>query len=146
MIRQIQKNDKEIYLKMAEEFYSLDVVEQKVPRINIEKTFDELMKKRSYADCLICEKEKSICGYLLIAKTFSQEAGGMCWWLEELYVRPEYRKNNIANEFVDYILKNKPDTVKRLRLEVEGNKSKLQSWYKSRGFSFLGYDQMKIDY
>jgi len=146
MIRPIRAEDKETYLKMAEEFYKLDVVEESIPQINFLKTFDELMEKKSYADCLICERNGEVCGYLLLAKTFSQEAGGICWWLEELYVVPKFRNSNVASEFFDYIFNNKPEHVKRLRLEVEGCKRKLVSLYQSKGFSFLGYDQMKIDF
>ena len=35
--------------------------------------------------------EGEIVGYLLTAKTYSREAGGLVLWLEEMYMRPAYR-------------------------------------------------------
>ena len=35
-------------------------------------------------------------GYALLAKTFSQEAGGLVVWLDEMYVRPAYRSKGLG--------------------------------------------------
>ena len=48
-----------------------------------------------------------IAGYGLIAKTFSQEAGGMVYWLEELYILEEYRSKGLGSEYFRYMEEHK---------------------------------------
>lgn len=67
-----------------------------VPDSYLEKTFEECMKSDTYAELFILEWEGEIAGYGLIAKTFSQEAGGMVYWLEELYILEEYRSKGLG--------------------------------------------------
>ena len=74
MIRKIKAEDKEIYIKMAHDFYRMPAVDHPVPDSYLEKTFEECMKSDTYAELFILEWEGEIAGYGLIAKTFSQEA------------------------------------------------------------------------
>lgn len=138
--------DKETYLKMAREFYATDAVLIHVGEEHFLSTFDELMRSDEYAICYIFELDGKTVGYSLLAKTYSQEAGGLVLWIEEIYVSPEFRGRGIGKAFFDFILKNKPRDVKRLRLEVERENEGAVRLYKSFGFDFLGYDQMIIDF
>ena len=45
------------------------------------RTFNELMNSETYAQCYIFEKDEKRAGYALLAKTFSQEAGGRSYGL-----------------------------------------------------------------
>ena len=74
MIRKIKAEDKEIYIKMAHDFYRMPAVDHPVPDSYLEKTFEECLKSDTYAELFILEWEGKIAGYGLIAKTFSQEA------------------------------------------------------------------------
>ena len=96
--------------------------------------------------CYIFESGGKVAGYALLAKTYSQEAGGLVMWIEEIYVMPEFRGNGIGKAFFSYILQNKPYGVKRFRLEVEKENAGAVRLYKSFGFKFLDYDQMIIDF
>lgn len=145
-IRPVARGDREIYLKMAKEFYSTDAVLIHVGEENFLSTFEELLRSDRYALCYIFELYGKIAGYSLLAKTYSQEAGGQVLWIEEIYVLPEYRGRGIGKAFFDFILKNKPDEVKRIRLEVERENEGAVRLYRSFGFDFLGYDQMIIDF
>ena len=145
-IRPIQKSDKEIYLTMAREFYATDAVLLHVGDENLLSTFDELMRSDDYAVAYVFELDGEVVGYSLLAKTYSQEAGGKVLWIEEIYVRKEFRSRGIGRAFFEHLLKNKPVDVKRLRLEVERENEGAVKLYKSYGFDFLGYDQMIIDF
>ena len=145
-IRPLTMCDKETYLRMAREFYATDAVLIHVGKEHFLSTFDELMRSDEYAICYIFELDGETVGYSLLAKTYSQEAGGLVLWIEEIYVAPEHRGRGIGKTFFDFILKNKPDNVKRLRLEVERENEGAVKLYRSFGFDFLGYDQMIIDF
>lgn len=142
MIRKIRKEDKSVYLDMVKNFYSSDAVYHNIPEIYISNTFHELMQSDNYLGGYIMEYKNSTAGYVLLAKTFSQEAGGMVLWIDELYVMPEYRCCGLGHEFFSYLKSNLCDNVKRIRLEVEDSNKKAISLYKRMGFKDLPYSQM----
>jgi len=145
-VRPIKKEDKAVYLKMAAEFYKTDAVLLHVGEEHLTSTFDELMRSDDYALCYIFELDGKIAGYALLAKTYSQEAGGKVIWIEEIYVSPDFRGRGIGKAFFEFLLKNRPSDVKRLRLEVERENNGAVKLYRSFGFDFLEYDQMIIDF
>ena len=142
MIRKIRKNDRNVYIEMAKDFYSSEAVYKNIPETYINDTFEELMKSDIYADGYIVEYCGNAAGYALLAKTFSQEAGGMALWIDELYIKPEYRCLGLGHEFFAYLKNNLSDKVKRIRLEVEDSNKKAKSLYKQLGFEPLPYSQM----
>ena len=143
-IRKLRQNDKDIYVRMAKEFYASDAVLLHIGEENILNTFDELMRSDTYAECHIFEFDGDVAGYSLLAKTFSQEAGGRVVWIDELYVMPEYRSRGIGRAYFEYLFKNNPE-VRRFRLEVEADNERAIKLYSSLGFTQLGYGQMIID-
>jgi GNAT superfamily N-acetyltransferase len=145
-IRKIQEKDREIYLKMAEKFYSTDAVAKKVAGSHFELAFDEVLKSDTYASAYIFEYDAKVAGYVLMAKTYSQEAGGLVLWVEEIFVEESYRGKGIAKAFFRFLLDTKGDEIKRLRLEVEAENTDAVRLYKSFGFEFLEYDQMIVDF
>lgn len=143
MIRKIKIEDKNEYIKMAEDFYNSPAVLSSVPRSNFEDTFEELMKSSTYAEAFIFEQERKIAGYGLIARTYSQEAGGTVIWIEEIYVKEEFRNKGLGSEFINYVKENIP--AKRYRLETEPDNTKAQELYKRHGFEHLEYVNYYLD-
>lgn len=145
MIRKIRKEDRSFYLDMAEDFYSSDAVCHPIPEKYMIDTFHALMRPDPCLAGYIMEQESERAGYALLAKTFSQEAGGVVLWIDELYVMPEYRCCGLGHEFFSYVKNNLCDHVRRIRLEVEDRNQKAISLYKSMGFGGLPYAQMIKD-
>ena len=145
MIRKLTADDKEIYIGMAEEFYHSDAVLAPIPRNFIERTVEEALRSDTYAEIFLFEYEGETAGYALIAKTFSQEAGGMVWWIEEVYIRELFRSKGLGREFFEYIENHKDEGVARLRLEVEEENIRAVSLYERLGYKVLDYMQMVKD-
>lgn len=143
VIRKIRYDDKDIYIEMARDFYNSPAVLSPIPVANFENTFTELMTSDIYAEAFIFEVNETIAGYGLIAKTFSQEAGGVVIWIEEIYVKAEFRSQGIGSEFIEYIKENIP--AKRYRLETEPDNHKAQELYKRHGFKHLEYVNYSLD-
>ena len=143
MIRRIRPEDREIYLKMAHEFYHSDAVLHPVPDENLTVSFDEMMRSDAYLNCLIFEQDGKTAGYALLCKTWSQEAGGKAVWIDELYVLPEFRGQGIGHEFFAELRTIEP--AARYRLEIEPENLRARKLYESMGFESLGYLQLVMD-
>lgn len=89
--------------------------------------------------------EEEIVGFATVAKSFSTEAGGLVAWLEELYIRPNYRSLGLGKEIFVFIEKTYPN-LKRIRLEVEKDNTRAINLYEKKGFHNLDYVQMIKDY
>lgn len=144
MIRPLNEKDKEIFITLAKEFYNSDAVIKPLPQDFYPFIFDKLIKKNSTAKGFIIEYDGKICGYGVVNLTFSMEAGGDTLWLEDLYIRKDFRNKGLGKEYFNFIFK-KYKKVKRFRLEVEESNPKAIKLYKSFGFDFLEYKQMILD-
>ena len=143
MIRRITAADREIYLRMAHDFYHSDAVLHPVPDENLFRTFDEMMVSNAYLTGLIFEKDSKCAGYALLCKTWSQEAGGKTVWIDELYVLPEFRGQGIGHEFFAKLREIEP--AARYRLEIEPDNLRAKALYESMGFEDLDYRQLVMD-
>ncbi|MBQ9922489.1 MAG: GNAT family N-acetyltransferase [Clostridia bacterium] len=141
MIREININDKELYINLAKEFYSSDAVLSPLPDEFHERAFCEAVNSKIYLRIFIFEYDGKTAGYSTVSKKFETEAGGFTMWIEDFYVREEFRGKGIGKEFLDYMDNNFP-YARRLRLEVEEENEGAVRLYKSRGFEALPYMQM----
>lgn len=140
------ENDKELYITMAEEFYNSDAVIHPIPRDHFEKTANEALRSDEYAEIYLLEYEGETAGYGLTARTFSQEAGGQVLWIEELYIRKEFRSKGLGREFFSSLEDKNRGEIVRLRLEVEADNTRAISLYERLGYEVLDYVQMVKDF
>ena len=145
MIRKLTENDRDLYIRLAEEFYSSDAVLHPIPRAYIERTADEALQSDAYAEIYLLECEGEPAGYGLTARTVSQEAGGSVLWIEELYIREQFRSRGLGREFFSYIEEKNKDRTARIRLEVEEENTRAASLYERLGYEKLDYKQMIKD-
>lgn len=145
MIRKLCKEDRELYLHMAYEFYHTDAVDRSLPEPHYETTFEELMRSEVYVSAYVLDYESQPVGYALLSRSFSQEASGSVIWVEELYIEPSYRGHGLGREFFDFLRSGGAGQYKRLRLEVEPDNQRAISLYNKLGFKSLPYQQMVLD-
>ncbi len=143
MFRKITEADREMYYRYVDIFYHTDVVNAPVPTENYRVTFDEMMRSDTYVTGYIFEDGGEPCGFVLLSRTFSQEAGGLSVTIEEIYIDPEHRSKGLATEFFEWLKSDK--SIMRLRLEVEDHNKGAMRLYERMGFELLPYLQMVID-
>ena len=144
MIREIKSDDKIDFIKMCMDFYNTDGVDHSIPVSNMEKTFNILMEGLDFAKAYVCEKNNKTVGYILLALTYSNEAGGMVVWLDEIYVKPEFRSQGIGSELIDFVIDKYKDNAARFRLEITESNMGAKKLYLSKGFTDLSYRQMNL--
>ncbi len=147
MIRRIEMADKSDYLKFAKDFYSSDAVTHAIPDENLELTFETLVDGNPFSDGYMIEDEGENVGYALVAKTFSQEAGGMVAWFEELYLTEKTRGKGLGTLALMYLEgKYVSEGYKRIRLEYTEENVRAAKLYRHLGFKKLDYLQMLKDF
>ena len=144
IFEKIRKEDHDEFIAMENEFYHSSAVLHSIPEENFERTFGLLMASSPFADCIVFRDGETVCGYALLALTYSNEAGGTVVWIEEIYVKPQYRGKGIGGAFFEYI-DNEYKGVARTRLEICPDNIKAAALYKRNGFAELGYLQMYKD-
>jgi len=142
MIRRIEAADRALFLELAHEFYGSGAALVAAGPEDFERTFSELMRSDDYAEAYLFEEEGEPAGYALLAKTYSQEAGGMVLWLEEIYVRPAFRSRGVGGAFFAFMEEHLLPGYKRVRLEVEAENEGAARLYRKKGFSHLPYMAM----
>ena len=138
--RKINQTDRAEFLAMSREFYASDAVLHPVPEEYHARAFEELMKEDIYLECYIMEADGKTVGFALLTKTYSREAGGLNIWVDELYLRPEYRGLGAGSAFFAYLEQTHP--AARYRLETEPENERAQKLYRRMGYRDLPYLQM----
>lgn len=142
MIHCVTEDDRGDYMRFAKDFYTSEAVSHKIPDEYIENTFISFIEGNPFADAYMLSDDGKNVGYAVTAKTYSQEAGGMVMWIEELYILPEYRGKGIGSAAMMYIEgKCVMEGYKRMRLEyTDGNPA--EKLYKSMRYKNMEYRQM----
>lgn len=139
-IRKITNSDYQTVFDMMKVFYSSEAVftngSEEIFKCDIETCLNNNPYLEGYVFC----QKNEITGYGMLAKSFSTEFGKPCIWIEDLYIKPDYRGVGIGKQFMEFVEKKYPHCL--LRLEVELENIKAVKLYKKCGFKNLPYLEM----
>ena len=116
-----------------------------IPKDHISHTFQEAVSGSPYVKAYLIERQGKAAGYGLISLTYSNEVGGLVVWIEELYIKQEYRGCGLGGKFLDFIRSKFSPKAKRFRLEVSEKNRSVQELYIDKGYEVLKYIQMVQD-
>lgn len=141
-IRKMEQRDAEEVLGMMRVFYDSPAV--------FHTSSDQVLKK-DIADCIredlpildgfVFEGDGELAGYAMTALNYTTEYGGISVWLEDLYLKPQYRRKGLATEFFAFLEKQYPEAV-RFKLEVEKENEAAIATYKKCGYGISPYFEM----
>ena len=137
------KEDKAPLMDIMRVFYSSPAVYTNGSDEIFSADIDACIDENPFLDGFIAECESGIIGYTMIAKSFSTEFGKRCIWIEDLYIKEEYRGQGLGKLLIDFVLERYHNCI--FRLEVEEENERAISLYKKCGFSVLPYMEMKKD-
>ena len=141
IIRPMTPKDKNSVLEMMRVFYASPAVftngSDDIFRTDIENCIND----NPYLEGYIFEVSGEIQGYGMIAKSFSTEFGRPCIWVEDLYIKEDFRGTGIGSLFLEFIEKKYPEAV--LRLEVEEENGRAVKLNEKNGINVQPYMEMK---
>ncbi|MDO5340636.1 MAG: GNAT family N-acetyltransferase [Eubacteriales bacterium] len=147
IIRSMKEEDSLEVLEMMKVFYASPALISDPSEDVMRRDIADCLGDNPYIECFVFEdNEGVIMGYSMVAHSYSTECGGNCVWVEDIYIKPDYRGKSIAGEFFDYLDKLYGREAVRFRLEVEEENERAVKAYKKAGFEKLGYVQMAKDY
>ena len=125
----------EYNLAHAKEIEGLQLNED-VLRLGVENAL-----KRKECHYFVAESDGNVIGQTMITYEWSDWRNGVIWWLQSIYVKPDYRKQGVFKAIfrhIETLAKNDPQ-IKALRLYVMNNNESGKSAYKKLGMNDSNY-------
>ena len=112
------------------------LLDKNVLRLGIKKALE-------LNDCryIVAELENKIVGQTMITSEWSDWRNGGIWWIQSVYVNPDYRKRGVFQNILNYIenLAKEIPEIKALRLYVMKENQIARRAYRSLGMNNSGY-------
>lgn len=140
-IEKITERDRECVTEMMRTFYSSDAVFTNGSAEIFERDIDECLSESPFLNGYVFRADGCVAGYAMTAHSFSTEFGKRCVWIEDIYIKEEYRGQGIGTRFFSFLDEMHPTEL--LRLEVEEENAAALALYGKCGFSELPYTEMK---
>ena len=97
----------------------------------------------SRATYLVADAGGAIAGQLMITHEWSDWRNGDIWWIQSVYVFPEFRRQGVFRALYDRVRDLARKEAVGLRLYVENSNSAAQGTYASLGMHMTGYSVME---
>lgn len=143
--RDLTPEDRDLVVPMVQAFYRSDAVDHPVDAAILERSFqDAASPAEPLLRGLLIQWEGKPAGYMYLTQCYSAEVGGLCVFIEEIYLEPEYRRRGLGAQIMAWLEQEYP-AARRFRLEVTQANQGAISLYQRAGYTFLRYDQMVLD-
>lgn len=140
-IRLMEEKDRDAVLDMMRVFYASPAVHTNGSEKIFQADIDGCVGDSPYIEGYVFEGAGEVQGYAMLAKSFATEFGKPCIWIEDLYIKDEYRGQGIGTRFFAFIEEKYKNVI--FRLEVEEENERAVAVYKKCGYDFLPYKEMK---
>ncbi len=140
-IRPMEASDKDAVTDMMRSFYTSEAVYTNGSEEIFSNDVDACVSDCPFASGYVFTREDgSICGYSMLAHSYSTEYGKPAIWIEDLFIEEDARGEGLGSRLFDLVREKYPDHVHRL--EVEDTNLHAIRLYKKSGFTTLPYAEM----
>ncbi|MFI3254231.1 MAG: C-GCAxxG-C-C family (seleno)protein [Eubacteriales bacterium] len=145
ILRAITPEDEGLVMPMVAEFYQSSAVDHPVEESVLKKSFTAVVQaEEGNIHGFLLKVGDDVIGYAYLTSLFSCEVGGLCIFLEEIYVKEGFQGKGYGRKALSEILAHYPE-AKRFRLEVTPSNQGAKRLYESLGFEMLPYEQMVLE-
>ena len=97
---------------------------------------------------LVAERDGEAVAQLMVTTEWSDWRNAHFWWLQSLYVRPEYRRQGIFRQLYEHVRQQALESgnVCGIRLYVERTNRRAQEAYVNLGMSHSHYDMYEEEF
>lgn len=131
-IREFNQSDLNDFLKMNKTFYKLHVTERDYDEKISIQSFMKALNHEGYFGYFILH-DNLVIGYALVSVFWSNDCGGDCILLDELYIDSKYRHHGYGMSFLKWIENNFKERAKMISLEVLKTNTEAKTMYASDG-------------
>ena len=140
-LRPMEAADKETVIEMMRGFYASEAVHSNGSEEVFNNDVDVCVSDDPFASGYVFTREDgSICGYSMLAHSYSTEYGRHVIWIEDLFLEEDARNKGLSSMLLDLINEKYPGHIHRL--EVEETNLRAIRTYKKKGFMTLPYAEM----
>ncbi len=114
----------------------------------VKKGVEAVLRDPSKGTYIVAEINGIVIGQLLRTFEWSDWRNGMFWWIQSVYVLPEYRRKGIFRALYSYLenIARTTEGVCGLRLYVEQSNTAAIQTYTAQGMRLTHYKIMEIDF
>ncbi len=135
-VERITADKKQIYFEMSRDFYASGVTNSVIDDCGRERFFKEILSGEIVKGYFILYNGEAA-GYAICCLSASQEACGRVLWLDELYIKPQFRGKGLGKKLFEFI--ENSDEYEFIRLEVEKENGRAMKLYLSLGYKDAEY-------
>ncbi len=139
-IDKITEDYRKRVFQMMKTFYSSPAVHTNGSDEIFNNDISACINGSPYLEGYVFLEGENLLGYGMLAKSFSTEFGKPCVWIEDIYIKPEFRGQGIGGDFINFVFESYPSAV--IRLEAEEENERAVAVYKKHGFTTLPYLEM----
>jgi GNAT superfamily N-acetyltransferase len=102
----------------------------------LKSTLSELLAHPKYGSVFLIKQVNEYIGYAVLCFGYSLEYGGRNAFIDDLFIKKDFRNKKIGSEVLDYICKYANTTgIKALQVEVKEKHKDAARLYEHKGFS-----------
>ena len=141
-INDFQAEQCNIFYEMAFDFYKYAEPEKEIGLNQLSNTFNNCINKSPYIRGVFICCDEVIAGYALLTFTYSNEYGGLIVFIDELYIKGNYRKSGLASYCISSVISEYTHKAKYIELIVKKENFAAIKLYERFGFSANNYLSM----
>ena len=133
-VRKATPEDKDV-IATYNQAMALETEDKVLPDDIISPGVERIFAEPDFGFYLIAETDKKIVGTLMITTEWSDWRNGLFWWIQSVYIDPDYRRQGAFRSLYEFVRHEARNTegVCGLRLYVEKENLRAQATYHRMG-------------
>ncbi len=130
-----EEKDRSELVTMVRALYHEDPGGKPMDSEKVGKTNNYLTTHPDQGKVMILYKNQIVIGYSILINYWSNEFGGKLLFIDELYIKREFRSQGVGTAFLRYLEDSYKKDFKAIVLEVNPSNTAAVSLYKGNGFT-----------